>query len=83
MLLEIIILITSIPVGYLLAHLCRDELVTGREWFKLISVISVVVAILLIIFYRNLAMILTLSYIAITNLVSLWKGYDKKWVKTR
>ncbi|HUS50915.1 MAG TPA: hypothetical protein VMZ91_12175 [Candidatus Paceibacterota bacterium] len=80
-LLYAVILLLGIPVGYLLAYLTRDELVSGRKWFKMISVISFILAIILLIFYRNLAVILTLAYICITSLISLYKSYDKRFVK--
>jgi hypothetical protein len=77
----ILILLSSFPVGYLLAHLCRDELVAGRKWFKMISLVSFALAFILTFAYFKLEVISTLVYICITSLVSLYKSYDKKFVR--
>jgi len=78
-----VILLLGIPAGYLLAWLCRDELVDGRKWFKILSWISFILVVLFLLVYRNIAVILTLVYICITSLISLWKSYDKKWIKEK
>jgi len=77
----ILILATSIPVGLLLAYLCRDELVPGRKWFKILSIVSLFLALILLLFYRKPEIILTLVYICITSLISLYLSYNKKFVK--
>ena len=77
----VIILASSIPVGYILAYLCRDELVSGRKWFKFISLVLAISIILLLIFYRNSVLILSLIYMGIVSLISYLKSYDKKFVK--
>lgn len=79
----ILVMITSLPVGYLLAYLCREELVPGRKWFISLGVISFASAILLIIFYRKLEIILILIYIGITSLINLYLSYNKKFVRKR
>lgn len=76
-----VILASSFPAGYLLAYLCKEELVMGRKWFKGISWICLMVIIILLQVYRNYSIILTLSYLAIVSLISVHKGYDKKFVK--
>jgi len=77
----ILILATSIPVGLFLAYLCRDELVPGRKWFKILSIVSLFLALILLLFYRKPEIILTLIYICITSLISLYLSYNKKFVK--
>lgn len=79
-LLNILILLTAIPVGYFLAWLCKDELVDGRKWFKIILVCLFVCLVLFLIFYRNLNAILAVVYMIIVTFISLLKGQDKKFV---
>ena len=79
-LLAILILISSFPSGYLLAYLCKDELVQGRKWFKLLALISSLLAIVFLFF--NLTIALTLIFIAIVSLISLAKSWDKKFTKS-
>ncbi|MBM3234120.1 hypothetical protein FJZ19_03425 [Candidatus Pacearchaeota archaeon] len=76
----VLILLTSFPAGYLLAHLCRDELVPGRKWFKLISVVSLLTALIMLFVYKNFPVILTLIYICIISLISLYLSYNKKFL---
>jgi len=78
-LLIMIILILAIPLGYLLACLCRDELVEGRKWFKLLAFVSGIFAIIFLFF--DLGVALTLVFISTVSLISLVKSYDKKFVK--
>ena len=44
-LLSIIILLTAIPVGWLLAWLFNDELVDGKKWFYVILYSLVIILI--------------------------------------
>ena len=74
-LLAILILILSFPSGYLLAYLCKDELVQGRKWFKLLALISSILAIVFLFF--NLTVTLTCIFIIIVSLISLAKSYQK------
>jgi hypothetical protein len=76
-----IILVTSIPAGYLLAWLCRDELVNGRKYFQVIGWLCVILAWILIFFWNNLPFVGALVYIGIVACISLIKSRDKKWVK--
>jgi len=76
----LLILLFAIPSGYLLAYLCRDELVVGRKYFKLLTFISSLPAIIFLFFNLNIA--LTLIFISIVSSISLIKSYDKKFVKS-
>ena len=81
-LLYVIILLCAFPAGYLLAWLARDELVAGKKWFIALAIVSVVAIVPVIIFLGiNLAIILTLLFLAIICLMAVWKSYDKKWVR--
>mgnify|MGYP001584158899 FL=1 len=45
MILEIIILLLGIPVGYLIALMARDELKAGRKWFGVLVIASILGAV--------------------------------------
>jgi len=77
-LLTILVLLLAFPAGYLLAYLCKDELVAGRKWFKLLALISTILAVIFVFF--NVTISLTLIFISVVSLISLSKGYDKKFV---
>ena len=74
-----VILILGVPIGYLLAYLCRDELKEGKKYFKLIVLISSVLAVVFLFF--NLVTAISLVFIASVTGVSLIKSQDKKFIK--
>jgi len=82
-LLVIVVLISSFPLGYLLAYLCRDELVQGRKWFLSLAVLSLISSFFVVFlnFKGKFAVILSLFYIAIVSLISLYLSYNKKFIK--
>jgi len=80
-LLNIFILLTAVPAGYFLAWLCKDELVDGRKWFKIILYCLFVILIGVLIFYRSLNVILAVVYMIIVTFIALWKGKDKKFLR--
>lgn len=63
MLVEILILLTSIPTGMLLAWLCDDELKAGKKWFLTLASLSFAVFLACYIFYYNTAIMFSLLYI--------------------
>lgn len=79
----VLIMLTSLPAGLLLAYLCRDELVAGRKWFKIISVVSIIAAILLLLVNINykLEIILSLIYFAVVSAISLKLSFKKGFIK--
>ncbi|MBS3155396.1 hypothetical protein J4404_02770 [Candidatus Woesearchaeota archaeon] len=83
--LYVAILVAAFPVGYLLAWLARDELVSWKKWYILLAVISVVltipVAFISALSLVKLPVVLTLFFIAIISLMAVWKSHDKKWTK--
>ncbi len=80
MIFEIILLILAIPVGYLLAWMARDELIDGEKWFKILFIVSIVLAGLFWVFGQGYIS-WTLLFIAIVALISIIKSKDKKWTK--
>ncbi|MBI2451902.1 hypothetical protein HYV50_02365 [Candidatus Pacearchaeota archaeon] len=80
--LEIIILVLAFPAGYIIAWLCNDELVKGRKWFIFLIALSFIVEIISFV-KNNLQIALTSLFIIIVSLISLFKSYDKKFIKRR
>lgn len=78
-LLIVMIIVLAFPVGYLLAYLCKDELVSGRRWFMGLLSLGLVLGIFFLFF--NLSIALTLIFVFIVSFISLKKSYDKKFVK--
>jgi len=82
MLIEIILLILAIPIGYLIAWLANDELVAGRKWF--IAIICLFSAIgLFYLFSGTYYIALACLFIVIISSVSLIKSKDSKFTKKR
>jgi len=79
-LLDVIVMLTSIPIGYFLAWLCKDEIVY-RKWIFVIFYSFVVVFIVAFIFFSQLSIILSLVYMIIVTLISILKSKDKKFLK--
>lgn len=79
----IIVLLTSLPVGYLLAYLTKEELVQYRKYFIALVAVSLIIALILafISIKNNGAIILTLIYIAVVSLISLLLSYKKRFVR--
>ena len=44
MILEIVILLLAIPIGYLIAWLAKDELVAGKKWFRVLIILSILIS---------------------------------------
>lgn len=77
-------MLSSFPAGYLLAWLCKDELLTGRKYFFALSITSLISIIVIgLINIENKAkfsIILVLLYIIIVSMISYWKSYDLKFL---
>ena len=76
------VLLLSIPIGLLVAWLCRDELVAEKRWFKVIMVASAIIA-LVMLFFGNFVVVLTMIFFFIITLVSYIKSFDVKWTKRK
>ena len=78
MLLEIIILLLAIPVGFLIAYLARDELVQGRKWFRALIVLFGLLAVIFFALKLNVEGF-TSVFIVVFSAVSYWKSFNKRW----
>lgn len=74
-LLIILVLVLAVPIGYLLAYLCRDELKDGRKYFKLLVFLSAILGIVFL--FLDLIVGLSLIFISVVSLISLIKSYNK------
>jgi len=71
--LYVIIMLTSIPVGMLLAWLCSDEIVY-RRWFYLLFFCFFFAYVFFFIFFRNASILLTLLYMMIITFMCIRKS---------
>lgn len=61
----LLILVTAFPVSRFLAWLCDDELIIDRKYFVYFFYCLILVTFILLIFYFNLSMLLSLLYLAL------------------
>lgn len=80
--LVVVLILLSIPAGYWIAWLCRDELIMGRRWFKAIVILSVLLG-LMFLFYNRIEIALMMLFVLIVSFISYKKSFDKKWTKKR
>ncbi len=80
MFIEIGLLFSSIPVGFLIAWLARDELLQGRLYISLLLYVSFFLS---LVFYRSAVLVLSCGFIAVVSWISLLKSYDSRWIKER
>ena len=68
--LAIIILVLGIPLGNLLAKITKEELKSGKKWFKLFMIICLICAVIFL-FFRNYVIFFGLLFMAIVTSRSL------------
>ena len=73
----ILVLILAFPLGSLLAKATKEELSSGRMWFKLIILVSLISAIVSLIL-RNDVLFFSFLFILIVTSMSLKKWENKK-----
>lgn len=73
-LLYIFVLATALPVGLLLAWLCADELLAGKKWFKIILYSLVLIDVIFLLFYRNIAILTSLVYMILITGISMFRA---------
>jgi len=78
---NILILLTAIPAGYVLAWLCKDELVDGRKWFKIILECLFAALIFLLFLSKNVNAILAVVYMIIVTFIAIFLSKDKRFLK--
>lgn len=63
----ILVLLVGIPIGNFLAKTAKDELKSGRKWFKLIILICMIGAIIGLIFRDDVLLLSFLFMIVVTE----------------
>jgi hypothetical protein len=78
----IFIMALAFPIGYLLAYMCKDELLAGRSWFLALSLISFIAGSW---FFLSDVNYISLScfFAAIISGVAYWKSFDKRLTKIK
>lgn len=74
------LLLLAIPVGYLIAWLCKDELKDGRKYFRIVLITAFALAVLSFA-VGNYMMVYVFLFIAIVTFISYVKATDKKFIK--
>ena len=82
MLIEIIILLSGIPAGYLIAWLAKDELKAGRKWFVILMIFSII-ALFWFLFAGWKVESFSSGFIFIVSLISLLKSSYGKFIKSK
>lgn len=78
--LNVLLLLLAIPVGYLIAWLCKDELVAYRRYFRILIIVGIIGGIGFWL-YGLITESLTMWFVAIISLVSFVLSGKKKFVK--
>lgn len=78
---DLIILLLSLPTGFLIAWLARDEIIEGFFYIKLLCEISFVLMIIFS-FYDEI-ITKTFGFIVLVSYISVLKRYDKNWAIER
>jgi uncharacterized membrane protein YfcA len=73
----IFVIILGFPIGYLLAHLTKEELQQGKKWFKLIIIASLF-GTLVSLFLKNDVLLFSFLFIIIVTSISLKKKKRKR-----
>lgn len=69
MIVEIILLLSAVPMGLLLARLTREELKDGRKYFKVVFYVSFIIGMMLM-FYNLKIESFSLIYLGIIAFIS-------------
>jgi ABC-type Fe3+ transport system permease subunit len=80
--LSVVVFLLSIPAGFLLAWMARDELIIGRKWFLLLGIVSILLGIA-VIFYDWITIMWTCLFILVVCVISYGKSYSTRWTKIK
>jgi hypothetical protein len=70
--LGVILLVLGIPIGNVLAKMTKEELKSGKKWFKILIAFSLIGAVIFLIF-RNDTLLFIFLFIAVVTSRSLKK----------
>lgn len=81
----VLAVLLSIPCGLLLALLARDELISGRKYFLVLSYVCAFGTLAYFMFYGvdgdNIAFGFSTIFVGIMSYISYRKSFDNKWIK--
>jgi hypothetical protein len=80
LILNLLVLLTSLPVGYFLAWLCKDEIIY-RKWMFIIFYSFIFVFLICFIFVDSLSILFSLIYMILVTIVSITKSKNKKFLE--
>ena len=80
LLINILILLLAIPVGYLIAYLCKDELVSYKKYFRILMIVGIIGAIGFKL-YGLLVESLTMLFLLVIALMSFLLSGNKKFLR--
>lgn len=86
MILAIIVALLGYPLGLILAKITKEELKTGKKWFRLIIAVCVIAIVVSVIFTGGktfLFLILSFVFIILVTLPSLIKKEKQKKKKKK
>lgn len=76
--LYVLVLCLAFPIGVLLAHLCKDELVDFKYWFGRLKFVFIILGILLLfISYYRPSLAFSMFFMAIIFTILEYKGFKK------
>lgn len=82
MIVTILLVLSALPLGYLLAWLAREELVIGRRWFQRLVLVSLVFGGGLWAYGIREGFTLWM-FLAILAFVAYHQSYDRRWTKSK
>ena len=80
--LALLLIALTFPVGFWIAWLARDELTSGRKWFRILVIVGIAILIVSL-YFREYATAGTGATIIIIAGIAYWKSFDKKWVEKK
>ncbi len=80
--LALLLIMLAFPVGFWIAWLSRDELISGRKWFCILVIAGIAILIVFLSTHEYAAAG-TGTVISIIAGIAYWKSFDKKLAKKR
>jgi len=75
-LIHLLVLLTSIPAGIVLAKLTKEELKSGRSWFESLTILAFVAGFVFLM-SKNYVVALSFFYISIVSIISLLLSHGR------
>lgn len=79
----ILIFVTAFPTGYILAKICKDELIKDKKYILALSWLLLIVAVFLLVFNFSSMIIMSLAYMALVFGIMLKMSKNRRFMKNR